>query len=315
MLALHGRQGWAAGGLAVLGRGFRSPAGAGGGLPPSRAAVRRRPGRRRGRRDRDDRRLRRAARRRRPPRRASPASRSTCAAAPSRSPSRCTAVGAALGADPLAVHPRRRRRPRAAGHLPRPCLGARGLAGRSARSPRARASRSTGRRTTVPPAGRTSLARAVGNHVESRYHAGTPASDDVTAVRLTSAVSTASPRSRRSARPARPADLGRRPAALRRQRKDPRRGGPRRRVRAPERRRRDPASRTGRGGASGSAVRDPSCVDQLDGPADGESGAAPSLDGCAELVTLSIQLAVDRDDGRPRSRGEWPSVRATSRCR
>ena len=69
VLALAGRQGWAAGGLAVLGRGFRSP----------RVLVEayRRPeppydagpaGRRR-RRHRDDRRLRRPARRRRPPRR------------------------------------------------------------------------------------------------------------------------------------------------------------------------------------------------------------------------------------------------------
>ena len=41
-LALAGRQGWAAGGLAVLGRGFRSPAGARRGLPPAGAAVRRR---------------------------------------------------------------------------------------------------------------------------------------------------------------------------------------------------------------------------------------------------------------------------------
>ena len=76
-------------------------AGAGGGLPPPGAAVRRRPGRRRGRRHLDDRHLRRAARRRRPHRRPPPASPSTSAAAPSRSPSRCSAVGAALGADPI----------------------------------------------------------------------------------------------------------------------------------------------------------------------------------------------------------------------
>ena len=47
VLALAGRQGWSAGGLAVLGRGFRSPRVPGGRLPPPGSAVRRRAGRRR----------------------------------------------------------------------------------------------------------------------------------------------------------------------------------------------------------------------------------------------------------------------------
>ena len=89
VLALAGRQGWAAGGLAVLGRGFRSPRVLVEAYrrpePPYDAGAVGRGGRRHV----DDRRLRRAAGRGRAtwPRR--PASRSTYAATPSRSPSRC----------------------------------------------------------------------------------------------------------------------------------------------------------------------------------------------------------------------------------
>ena len=156
VVALAGRQGWAAGGLAVLTRGFRSPAGAGRGLPPSGAAVRRRTGGR--------------------PRWGRPsmidvsdgllADVGHLAAASGVAVDVRTdafeiaeplrAVGAALGADPMrfvltggddhalvATFPR--------GH------GAAGrLEGRSARWPRARASPSTARRTRVRPGTPTS---------------------------------------------------------------------------------------------------------------------------------------------------------------
>ena len=157
-----GRQGWAAGGLAVLGRGLPLAAGAGRGLPPSRAAVRRRAGRRGGRRHRDDRRLRRAARRRRPRRRRTPGWRSTSHATPSRSPSRCRPSAPRSGADPMqfvlgggddhalvATFPAARAARRAG-----PVIGA-VADGR-------RASPSTARRTTARPAGRTSE-HGVGN--------------------------------------------------------------------------------------------------------------------------------------------------------
>ena len=101
VLAICGRQGWAAGGLAVLGRGFRSPRVLVEAYrrpePPYDAG----PGRRRGRRHRDDRRLRRAARRRRPRRRGAPASAIDVHRAAFEVPDPLQAVGAALGADPL----------------------------------------------------------------------------------------------------------------------------------------------------------------------------------------------------------------------
>ena len=100
-VALAGRQGWAAGGLAVLGRGFRSPRVLVEAYrrpePPYDAG----PAAADGRRHRDDRRLRRAARRRRPPRRRTPASRSTCDRDAFEIAEPLQAVGAALGADPL----------------------------------------------------------------------------------------------------------------------------------------------------------------------------------------------------------------------
>ena len=101
VLALAGRQGWSAGGLAVLTPRVPLAAGAGRGLPPPAAAVRRRAGRRRGRRHVDDRRLRRAAGRRRPPRRPTPGWRSTSAPTRWRSPEPLHAVAAATGADPV----------------------------------------------------------------------------------------------------------------------------------------------------------------------------------------------------------------------
>ena len=52
VLALAGRQGWSAGGLAVLARGFRSPRVLVEAYRRPQTAVRRRPGRRRGRRHR-----------------------------------------------------------------------------------------------------------------------------------------------------------------------------------------------------------------------------------------------------------------------
>ena len=101
VLALTGRQGWAAGGLAVLGRGFRSP----------RVLVEayRRPappydagrGRRRGGRHLDDRRLRRAAGRGPAPRRRRPASPIDVRRDAFEVPEPLVAVGSALGADPL----------------------------------------------------------------------------------------------------------------------------------------------------------------------------------------------------------------------
>ena len=119
VLALAGRQGWAAGGLAVLGRGFRSPRvlveayrrpeppyAAG----PAAAAAGR---------DRDDRRLRRAARRRaatwpRPRGVAIDLRRDAFEIAEP-----LHAVGAAARRRPAAVRARRRRRPLAARDLPR----------------------------------------------------------------------------------------------------------------------------------------------------------------------------------------------------
>ena len=119
VLALTGRQGWAAGGLAVLGRGFRSPrvlveayrrpeppyaAGKQAAEAGATALIDISDGlRRRGRAPRGGqrRRHRRTQRRLRDPR----------AAPGGRRGARCR---------PAAVHPRRRRRPRAAGDLPRP---------------------------------------------------------------------------------------------------------------------------------------------------------------------------------------------------
>ena len=126
VLALAGRQGWAAGGLAVLGRGFRSP----------RVLVE-------------------AYRRPEPPYDAGAAGAAAGATsmidvsdgllAEARHLAEASgvaidvrrdafeiaeplqAVGAAVGADPIAVHPRRGRRPRAAGDVPG--RRSRGLAG------------------------------------------------------------------------------------------------------------------------------------------------------------------------------------------
>ena len=117
VLALAGRQGWAAGGLAVLGRGFRSP----------RVLVE-------------------AYRRPEPPYDAGPVAADAGATAmidvsdglladaghiadasgvaidvrrdAFEIAEPLVAVGAALGADPLELHPRRRRRPRPAGDVP-----------------------------------------------------------------------------------------------------------------------------------------------------------------------------------------------------
>ena len=101
VVAIAGRQGWAAAGLAVLGRGFRSPRALVEAYqrpePPYAAGLAAAAGRRDG----DDRRLRRAARRRRATSPSPPGWPSTSAPGPSSWPTRCTRSAAALGVDPM----------------------------------------------------------------------------------------------------------------------------------------------------------------------------------------------------------------------
>ena len=151
----RGRQGWAAGGLAVLGRGFRSPRVLVEAYrrpePPYDAG----PGRRRGRRDRDDRHLRRAARRRRPHRRRLGRRDRRRTRRRSRSPSRCTrsaprSAPTRSSSSSAAATTTRCWRPSPTRR------GARRLGGHRRGRGRARASPSTARRTTARPAGPTS---------------------------------------------------------------------------------------------------------------------------------------------------------------
>ena len=154
VLALAGRQGWAAGGLAVLGRGFRSPRVLVEAYRRPVAAVRRRAGGRRGRRDVDDRHLRRPARGRRTPG-LGVRGRDRRAHGLLEIPEPLHAV-AAPPAPTRLVRARRRRRPRAAGDVPGGCGAARGLDGDRGRRGR---SRRHGRRRGVRrrrPAGGTS---------------------------------------------------------------------------------------------------------------------------------------------------------------
>ena len=161
VVALAGRQGWAAGGLAVLGRGFRSPRVLVEAYrrpePPYDAG----PAGRRGRRHRDDRRLRRAARRRRPPRRRRAASRSTSRRDAFEIAEPLQAVGAALGADPLQFILGGGDDHALLATFPDAGAGARGLGGHRRGRARAPASPSTARRTTARPAGPTSEARSL----------------------------------------------------------------------------------------------------------------------------------------------------------